>query len=74
MDRRLANADACTGPAPDLVLVPEGRQVFPKFSVLDNLRPWVPFTRRSERLDADLDEIFAICSRSSRSGVISGPA
>jgi branched-chain amino acid transport system ATP-binding protein len=60
-----------------LVLVPEGRQVFPKFSVLDNLTMGA-FSRADRNvLDADLDEIFALFPklkerRLQRAGLMSG--
>jgi len=60
-----------------LVLVPEGRQVFPKFSVLDNLTMGA-FSRADRNvLDVDLDEIFALFPklkerRLQRAGLMSG--
>jgi branched-chain amino acid transport system ATP-binding protein len=60
-----------------LVLVPEGRQVFPKFSVLDNLTMGA-FSRADRNvLDADLDEIFTLFPklrerRLQRAGLMSG--
>jgi len=60
-----------------LVLVPEGRQVFPKFSVLDNLTMGA-FSRADRNvLDADLDEIFVLFPklkerRLQRAGLMSG--
>jgi branched-chain amino acid transport system ATP-binding protein len=60
-----------------LVLVPEGRQVFPKFSVLDNLTMGA-FSRPDRNvLEADLDEIFVLFPklkerRLQRAGLMSG--
>jgi branched-chain amino acid transport system ATP-binding protein len=57
--------------------VPEGRQVFPKFSVLDNLTMGA-FSRADRNvLDADLDEIFTLFPklrerRLQRAGLMSG--
>jgi branched-chain amino acid transport system ATP-binding protein len=46
-----------------LVLVPEGRQIFPKFSVLDNLR--MGAYQRADRgaLGADLDTVYSLFPR-----------
>lgn len=43
-----------------LVLVPEGRQIFPRFSVLDNLRMGAYHRADRDRLERDLERIFAI--------------
>jgi branched-chain amino acid transport system ATP-binding protein len=42
-----------------IALVPEGRQVFPKFSVVDNLRIGAFHRADRDRLDADFGIIFA---------------
>src|SRR6185437_1355065 len=60
-----------------LVLVPEGRQVFPKFSVLDNLTMGAFSRPDRNALAADLAEIFALFPRleerrSQRAGLMSG--
>src|SRR5258706_5614710 len=46
-----------------LVLVPQGRQIFPKFSVLDNLR--MGAYQRADRgaLGADLDTVYSLFPR-----------
>lgn len=60
-----------------LVLVPEGRQVFPKFSVLDNLTMGA-FSRADRNvLDTDLAEVFTLFPRlkerrGQRAGSMSG--
>src|SRR5262249_57023673 len=41
-------------------LVPEGRQVFPKFSVIENLRMGAFQRADRDRLDADFETVFAI--------------
>jgi len=60
-----------------LVLVPEGRQIFPKFSVLDNLVMGAFHRRDRDDLGADLDEIFRLFPRlderrRQRAGLMSG--
>jgi branched-chain amino acid transport system ATP-binding protein len=60
-----------------LVLVPEGRQVFPKFSVLDNLVMGAFQRADRNHLDADLDEIFTLFPRlaerrTQKAGLMSG--
>jgi branched-chain amino acid transport system ATP-binding protein len=60
-----------------LVLVPEGRQIFPKFTVLDNLR--MGAYQRPDRgvLDGDLDSVYELFPRlrerlQQRAGSLSG--
>jgi branched-chain amino acid transport system ATP-binding protein len=60
-----------------LVLVPEGRQVFPKFSVLDNLTMGAFSRPDRDVLEADLAEIFMLFPRleerrGQRAGLMSG--
>jgi branched-chain amino acid transport system ATP-binding protein len=60
-----------------LALVPEGRQVFPKFSVQDNLTMGAFSRPDRNKLAADLAEIFALFPRleerrSQRAGLMSG--
>jgi branched-chain amino acid transport system ATP-binding protein len=60
-----------------LVLVPEGRQVFTRFSVLDNLTMGAFARPDRNALAADLDEIFALFPRlaerrGQRAGLMSG--
>jgi branched-chain amino acid transport system ATP-binding protein len=60
-----------------LVLVPEGRQVFPKFSVLDNLTMGAFSRSDRNELSADLAEIFRLFPRlderrGQRAGSMSG--
>ncbi|MEJ0070652.1 MAG: ABC transporter ATP-binding protein [Pseudomonadota bacterium] len=60
-----------------LVLVPEGRQVFPKFSVLDNLVMGAFQRPDRNHLGADLDEIFEMFPRlaerrAQKAGLMSG--
>jgi branched-chain amino acid transport system ATP-binding protein len=43
-----------------IALVPEGRQVFPKFSVVDNLRLGAFHRADRDRLDADFEAVFAL--------------
>jgi branched-chain amino acid transport system ATP-binding protein len=58
-------------------LVPEGRQVFPRFSVLDNLRLGAFHRADRDRLDADFEAVFAIFPklaerRHQKAGLMSG--
>ena len=60
-----------------LVLVPEGRQIFPKFTVLDNLR--MGAYQRPDRgaLDGDLESVYGLFPRlrerlEQRAGALSG--
>jgi branched-chain amino acid transport system ATP-binding protein len=60
-----------------ITLVPEGRQVFPKFSVIENLR--IGAFQRADRdhLDADFESVFAIFPklaerRHQKAGLMSG--
>ncbi|MEP7207111.1 MAG: ABC transporter ATP-binding protein [Casimicrobiaceae bacterium] len=46
-----------------LVLVPEGRQVFPKFSVTENLLMGAYHRADRNRLDRDFDELFGMFPR-----------
>jgi branched-chain amino acid transport system ATP-binding protein len=60
-----------------IALVPEGRQVFPKFSVLDNLRLGAFQRADRDRLDADFETVFAIFPklaerRHQKAGLMSG--
>jgi branched-chain amino acid transport system ATP-binding protein len=60
-----------------IALVPEGRQVFPKFSVLDNLRLGAFHRADRDRLDADFETVFAIFPklaerRHQKAGLMSG--
>ena len=60
-----------------IALVPEGRQVFPKFSVLDNLRLGAFHRDDRDRLDKDFEIVFAIFPklaerRDQKAGLMSG--
>ena len=60
-----------------LVLVPEGRQVFPKFTVLENLLMGGYHRRDRNRLEHDFDAMFAMFPRlaerkTQRAGSMSG--
>ena len=69
-------------PPPDrirlgIALVPEGRQVFPKFSVIENLRMGAFQRADRDRLDADFETVFAIFPklaerRHQKAGLMSG--
>jgi branched-chain amino acid transport system ATP-binding protein len=60
-----------------LVLVPEGRQVFPKFTVLDNLRMGAYHRADRNTLDADFGRVYEMFPRlherrQQRAGSLSG--
>ena len=60
-----------------ITLVPEGRQVFPKFSVIENLRIGAFLRADRNRLDADFETVFAIFPklaerRHQKAGLMSG--
>lgn len=60
-----------------ITLVPEGRQVFPKFSVIENLRIGAFQRADRDRLDADFETVFAIFPklaerRHQKAGLMSG--
>jgi len=60
-----------------IALVPEGRQVFPKFSVIENLRMGAFQRADRDRLDADFETVFAIFPklaerRHQKAGLMSG--
>src|SRR6266545_4197154 len=60
-----------------LVLVPEGRQIFPKFTVLDNLRMGAYQRRDRAHLDGDLETVYGLFPRlrerlGQRAGSLSG--
>lgn len=60
-----------------ITLVPEGRQVFPKFSVIENLRIGAFQRADRDRLDADFETVFAIFPklaerRNQKAGLMSG--
>src|SRR5262249_9381881 len=69
-------------PTPDrirlgIALVPEGRQVFPKFSVIENLRMGAFQRADRDRLDADFETVFAVFPklaerRHQKAGLMSG--
>jgi branched-chain amino acid transport system ATP-binding protein len=56
---RIEHAPAYVRVARGIAQVPEGRQIFFPLSVADNLRLGA-FRRRDDRIDADLDRIFAL--------------
>jgi branched-chain amino acid transport system ATP-binding protein len=75
-DHDVAAREAHTIAAAGLALVPEGRQVFPELSVLDNLRLGA-YARRSQASDADIEAILARFPRlkerlANRAGLLSG--
>ena len=60
-----------------LVLVPEGRQIFPRFTVLDNLRMGAYQRRDRAHLDGDLETVYGLFPRlrervGQRAGSLSG--
>src|SRR6266496_852966 len=60
-----------------LVLVPEGRQIFPKFTVLDNLRMGAYQRPDRAHLDGDLETVYGLFPRlrerlGQRAGTLSG--
>jgi branched-chain amino acid transport system ATP-binding protein len=60
-----------------IVLVPEGRQIFPKFPVVENLRMGAFQRADRDRLDADFEEIFGLFPklaerRNQKAGLMSG--
>ncbi len=60
-----------------IVLVPEGRQIFPKFSVAENLLMGAYHRSDRNRLDADFERLFAMFPRlaerrTQRAGSMSG--
>ena len=60
-----------------ITLVPEGRQVFPKFSVIENLRIGAFQRADRDRLDADFETVFTIFPklaerRHQKAGLMSG--
>jgi len=60
-----------------IALVPEGRQVFPKFSVIENLRIGAFQRADRDRLDADFETVFTIFPklaerRHQKAGLMSG--
>jgi branched-chain amino acid transport system ATP-binding protein len=60
-----------------LVLVPEGRQIFPRFTVLDNLLMGAYQRRDRHALDGDLDAVYGLFPRlaerrGQRAGSLSG--
>jgi branched-chain amino acid transport system ATP-binding protein len=60
-----------------IALVPEGRQIFPKFTVSENLLMGAYHRHDRDRLDADLDSLFSVFPRlaerrSQRAGSMSG--
>jgi ABC-type branched-subunit amino acid transport system ATPase component/ABC-type branched-subunit amino acid transport system permease subunit len=76
LDARIDQAGADAIARRGLVLVPEGRQVFPELSVIDNLRLGAYARRSSEeagRLEALLDRFPALrARRRQRAGLLSG--
>jgi ABC-type branched-subunit amino acid transport system ATPase component len=72
LGRRVAHSVAKQG----LVLVPEGRQVFPELSVVDNIRLG-GFSRKSAELEADVEKMLTRFPRlreraHQRAGLLSG--
>src|SRR5438874_9809986 len=60
-----------------IALVPEGRQIFPKFSVRENLLMGAYHRQDRDRLDTDFDSVFSMFPRlaerrSQRAGSMSG--
>jgi branched-chain amino acid transport system ATP-binding protein len=60
-----------------IVLVPEGRQTFPKFAVLENLRMGAFHRADRDRIDSDFESIFELFPklaerRSQKAGLMSG--
>jgi branched-chain amino acid transport system ATP-binding protein len=63
--------------AAGLVLVPEGRQVFPRFTVTENLLMGAYHRADRNRVDAELDNVFAMFPRlaerrTQKAGLMSG--
>ena len=61
--RDITNKKACQLPALGMVMVPEGRRLFPKMSVKDNLMMGAFFCRDKKRIAESLEQIYSIFPR-----------
>ena len=58
--REITNKKACQLPALGMVMVPEGRRLFPKMSVRDNLMMGAFLCRDKKRIAESLEQVYSI--------------
>ena len=61
--REITNKKACQLPALGMVMVPEGRRLFPKMSVRDNLMMGAFLCRDKKRIAESLEQVYSIFPR-----------
>lgn len=61
--REITNKKACQLPALGMVMVPEGRRLFPKMSVRDNLMMGAFLCRDEKRIAESLEQVYSIFPR-----------
>ena len=61
--RDITNQKACQLPALGMVMVPEGRRLFPKMSVKDNLMMGAFLCRDKKRIAESLEQVYSIFPR-----------
>ena len=61
--REITNKKACQLPALGMVMVPEGRRLFPKMSVRDNLMMGASLCRDEKRSAESLEQVYSIFPR-----------
>ena len=61
--RDITNKKACQLPALGMVMVPEGRRLFPKMSVRDNLMMGAFLCRDKKRIAESLEQVYSIFPR-----------
>ena len=61
--REITNKKACQLPALGMVMVPEGRRLFPKMSVRDNLMMGTFLCRDEKRIAESLEQVYSIFPR-----------
>ena len=61
--RDISNKKACQLPALGMVMVPEGRRLFPKMSVRDNLMMGAFLCRDKKRIAESLEQVYSIFPR-----------
>ena len=61
--REITNKKACQLPALGMVMVPEGRRLFPKMSVKDNLMMGAFLCRDKKRIAESLEQVYRIFPR-----------
>ena len=61
--REITNKKACQLPALGMVMVPEGRRLFPKMSVRDNLMMGASLCRDEKRIAESLEQVYSIFPR-----------